>query len=1403
MKLSFTAVYINHISSFNTSLRRIIFTILFFTLVAPAFAIKSYQPFIGDPLIESWRWQSFSELSGLDVRCMTEDAKGNMWFGINGGIIKYDGYKWTKYDSKNGFFNIIVEKLITTKDKKSIYAASKSGLFVLSNNKWKQIFPFKSSVNKNLTQVNNLCELHDGSILAGIGKAQSEYSGLLLIKRNKQMLYCSASTKAIYNKEFKGKTIKIIPDNFLVNNHLSFSSIYQDKDNRIWFTVFEPNFPGLIICSNSPSSKGDDLFNWNHVYTDKDGIVLGRHAIINQLNDGSIWIVNYESNKGILVFKNNKWKVIKLSSIIGYDEVHTSIIITPNSDLWIGGFGVLYVKEGSVWKSYKRPQLPIPNTRLLLYNDSKGNFWILGYRCEVLKVDNSYKRWKTYKQLNYQCQSTDNRKWFISVDDRVVVQNGNKWYSLGKEDGLPDAPTKVFITSKGTIWVTGSDKSIAATCYFDGKKWQKELHPSLSWSIDNRAVFEDSKHRIWFGCTTNIVKEKGQKGGVMFLEKPESTTHVWKYYPSTESLEFRNAYGIAESKDNTIWTGGTMLRSFKNGKWNGINDPDHANMIDIVKNNPNGLLWVGSRVLGLSSFDGHKWKNYNSYYYNNNGLISNSIIDILPKSDTDLWVATDKDFSHFDGKSWTNNVLPDELALIREAGSLVEGNDGCIWINSSSFEWKHRPLVLKPLNNEMKESFKTYCYHIDKQPPETQIVKCPKIVPYPGTMHASWSGKDAWNLTPESRLSFSYRLNGGEWSPFFERNSKTFIEVESGDNVLEVRARDLDFNIDPTPARAEFYVSPPVWEQLWFLALIAIFIIIIISYQRSLQKRNAKLFDTKIQLEHQNEEISNQKEKIIKIAQREQESNQLRIKFFTNISHEFRTPLTLILSSLERISSLDLETEKQAFSKYLLMMERNSQQMLRLINQLMEFRKADTNTLQLKATQGNIVKYAEGIVSSFQSLAEAHKINLIFEKNRNEILAWYDVDKIEKILYNLISNAIKFTSENGTIKVSVKLNKSEGSYQIQVQDTGIGIPQDEIDKILEPFYQAKNTPIRNEAGTGIGLSLVNSLVKIHHGTLRISSVVTNKAQSANEDVFNTSFTIDLPLGTEYFDKDEIISEEIDLEKFADDENTLPEIDSQEDATKDFAKKKILVIDDNPDIRELIIDTLSPDYEFIEAENGLDGFEKALDFQPDIIISDVMMPIMNGIDCCEKIKTDERTSHIPVILLTADDAEEQMIRGYETGADEYITKPFNARILVLRVKNIVDSRAKLRHKFRNEISLEPKSIAITSTDAQFIEKVLKVVDKNIKEENFDIEALSKELNVSVRQLHNKLTALTDMSPGEFIRIYKLKRAAETLLKKHATISEIAYEFGFSNPKYFSKCFRQLFGMTPTEYMNKNS
>ncbi|MFQ5675785.1 MAG: ATP-binding protein, partial [bacterium] len=554
-------------------------------------------------------------------------------------------------------------------------------------------------------------------------------------------------------------------------------------------------------------------------------------------------------------------------------------------------------------------------------------------------------------------------------------------------------------------------------------------------------------------------------------------------------------------------------------------------------------------------------------------------------------------------------------------------------------------------------------------------------------------------------------------------------------------------------------------------------------------------------------------------AEKLQEIDRMKSRFFTNISHEFRTPLTLILGPLEKLLS---EKFQDPVKKQFRVMLRNGRRLLRLINQLLDLSKLEAGSMGLKARPENIVQLLKGIVLSFSSLAERKKIKLTFNAPDEEIILYVDRDKLEKIVANLLSNAFKFTPQGGAILVKVETNiplnpsfdklrtgSSTGDFkdspleggqggvvQITVTDSGVGMPPDKMDKIFDRFYQADDSYMRDEEGSGIGLALTKELVELHHGEIEVAS----------EPGKGTIFTVRLPLGKEHLKPEEVIAETPPFYSPLEGGQRGVSVPTSEEVLEEATTRKpskgslplLLIVEDNADVHTYIRDYLEKDYEITEAVDGEEGFEKSVDAIPDLIISDVMMPKMDGYALCRKLKTDERTSHIPIILLTARAGGESKVEGLETGADDYIIKPFDARELQVRVRNLIEQRRKLRERFRKEGILEPKEIAVTSMDEQFLRKAMDIIEQNLSEPEFSTEIFAKRVAMSRMQLHRKLRALTDHSAHGFIRAYRLKRAAQLLQHHAGTVTEICYDVGFNSLSHFSKAFREQFGQSPSEF-----
>ena len=578
----------------------------------------------------------------------------------------------------------------------------------------------------------------------------------------------------------------------------------------------------------------------------------------------------------------------------------------------------------------------------------------------------------------------------------------------------------------------------------------------------------------------------------------------------------------------------------------------------------------------------------------------------------------------------------------------------------------------------------------------------------------------------------------------------------------------------------QIIVEPPFWRSIWAYIIYVILAIVAMIIARRLMLRSER---EKFRLEQ-----------VKKEAQHKHEMDDMKLRFFTNISHEFRTPLSLIISPLERIID-NTPDDKQ--KQKLVLVKRNAIRLLNLVNQLLDFRKSDVSQHQLKNGMHDLIPSYNAICQSFMELTDKKNINFSFASSENSLRMLFDEDKMEKILMNLLSNAFKFTNEGGEIKVEVRKilldNWKEPRVEIRVSDTGVGVSDEDKEHIFERFYQATHKDRSDLSGSGIGLHMVKEFVSLHGGKIRVEDNPMGRG---------TSFIITLPLvDVIEEDNEAAVNQPI---KYA---YTIWNDDAEsENNEEDILLNKeeaplILVVDDNDDFRTFMKDCLRDKYRLVEAKDGAEAWKLIPELQPDMIISDIMMPNMDGNQLCKNIKSDLRTSHIPVILLTAQIAEEQKIEGLETGADDYITKPFNLNILLLRINKLIETQKQRQDNFIKQIDPEPSQIAITSLDEKLIEQAIEYVEKNIDRSELSVEELSRELGMSRVHLYKKLTAITGRSPVEFIRIIRLKRAAQMLRESQLNVSEIAYSVGFNNPKYFSRYFKDEFGLLPSDYKNQ--
>jgi signal transduction histidine kinase/DNA-binding response OmpR family regulator len=641
----------------------------------------------------------------------------------------------------------------------------------------------------------------------------------------------------------------------------------------------------------------------------------------------------------------------------------------------------------------------------------------------------------------------------------------------------------------------------------------------------------------------------------------------------------------------------------------------------------------------------------------------------------------------------------------------------------------------------------------------------------------------ALNFVNSDKNIYTYKLEGfnDDWIEPSRAHSATYTNLNPGDYVLHIKRVVPGQMKSTNELQLRITILPPFWKTKWFLVLVVAFIIFLIY--------------TLIRFFINREKIKNQLQVERINARKLHEFDMLKLRFFTNISHEIRTPLTLILGPLNKIMNKDVG--KKEIDENLDLIHRNAKNLDKLINQLLDFRKLQTGNLKLNPTEADIIGFIEQTVLSFAGFAKEKEINLKFTTLKKHLTAVFDPDKIEKIINNLLSNALKFTDKGGSVSVNISLVFDTGKddfqddekemqfIEIAVKDTGKGIPANNINKIFNRFFQSDEKD--SQSGTGIGLALVKELVNLHNGEIFVASKPGK----------GTKFTIKIPYVPSLQAKQK---EALAIEESGQNENAIfgQDLESQQEK---MDLKIMLIVEDNQDVRQFISSHFNSTYKIVQAKNGQEGWDLALKTVPDIIISDVLMPLMDGYEFCKRIKNDERTSHIPVLLLTAMHSKEHEIKGLTTGADDYLTKPFDLSVLQVKVENVLSVRESLKEKYSGTVVLEPKNVLITSHDERFLKRAIEVVENNISDSELDIEAFSLKVGVSRMQLYRKLHALTDMTVKEFIRHIRLKRASQLLAQQKMNVSEVAYEVGFKDLSHFRKNFKREFGMSATDYISK--
>ncbi len=899
----------------------------------------------------------------------------------------------------------------------------------------------------------------------------------------------------------------------------------------------------------------------------------------------------------------------------------------------------------------------------------------------------------------------------------------------------------------------------------------------------SRAIFEDSKGRYWVSVPGGIGEFDLITGKI---------TMLYEKFPQIKS--YKVVYNFYPVDDDIFSVVGESGIYYYNIKTDSIriphtDDPDSPKFPNYnikyycLYTDSRRLEWFGTER-GIRIWDDVQKNIYHLTV--DNGLPNNSVSGILEDNDGIIWVSTAQGISKIEvqniGKSYEFSLVNFGISDGLQSGkfydrSALKASDGTLYfggVHGFNFfnpkEMAYNEATNKPMftafslfNSRVKENVEYNNRIILKKPinhtDEIELRHNENFISFEFT---------GLNYVNPSQTYYKYKLQNfdEDWNEILADGSGkvTYTGLRPGTYKFVVYAANNDKVWGNVPAEVTIVINPPVWATNYAIFL---YFVVGISLMYYLVYRFVK---------RSNRKLAEQKE--INLRKQKEELDQIKFRFFTNISHEFRTPLSLIITPLE---ALIKQQNDANLKRKLELIKENANDLLKLVNQLLDFRKLEMSGEKLVLQKGNIIQFIEDIYLQFKDNINDKNIDSAMEIKTGRLIMFYDRDKFHKIINNLLSNAIKFTPEGGHIELKTETTEyNHRKYiSISVSDTGCGIPEDEYNLIFDRFYQVKYNN-KTQPGSGIGLHLVREYVNLHEGRIEIDSKVNS----------GSTFTVHIP---------------IDLTGPEPAEKTVKEITSQEiktDKESETREKTLLIVEDNVNFRNFLVEQLNTMFRIIEAEEGETGEKLALSESPDLIISDLMMPKVDGLELCQRLKKNIQTSHIPFILLTARSSDEAKIEGYEAGADSYISKPFNFEMLQTRILKLIEQQEKRKELFHKTIEITPSSITITSLDEELVQKALQYVEKNMDNTEYSIDDLGRDVGLSRSQLYRKLQSITGLSPLEFIRSIRLKRAAQLLMASQYNVSEIADIVGFNTLKYFNKYFKEEFRMTPTQYRQKN-
>lgn len=1210
-------------------------------------------------------------------------------------------------------------------------------------------------------------------IFKNIETATLNYNAYAIIEdRLSESLYVGSSC-GFFNFDRKNHSL-------IANNRFSelgeIHSFIQSNDGSIWIghsmglSKLNPLDNSIKLYQPSPSFTFIPNNNfWNNIIEDYDGFIWGFS----------------DPNKGLLCFNP---KIEQFRKYNHNPELKSSL------------------SSGTVWS---------------VYQDKSGIVWVGTHGAGLNKWDRNKQKFKRYSSNP---NDPDGNK-FNNVNSIIEDRSGVIWFDgeglnsfnrLSNEfsnynydvSGKSNAVNSIYIDESDIIWFGTNSKGLGKFNATNNTFHFYSLDLNDSTTISNnkvRFILPDNDDILWIGTWG---------GGLNKFDKKIGSFKRFRLFPYSE-----NQVGcIYKDQEGNLWIGtdddGLNVLNQTNETLISYNlgEVSYAPSIVAIYEDKKRNFWVGTYTSGIHLFDRKKKKSiYN--ITEEDGLANNNIRTIQEDKSGNLWIGTGNGLSKFDPKThsiknyffaenFNGNRYLDNSACKTSNGEMLFGTyDGFIIFHPDSIKDDPVPpqiviskvsLFNRPDDKLEYDGFISDLNELDLAYNENDL-----RFDYVGLHY----GDPAKN-------QYKYMLEGfdKDWVDAGTQRNAVYTNLDAGEYLFRVTACNADGVWNEEGASLKIIIPPPFWATWWAYSIYVLFFLGLLYSIRRYELNRTHL-KNQVKLDE------------VKLKERE-EADKMKSRFFANISHEFRTPLTLILGPANNLISKfkDEEIQKQTGA-----IKRNANRLLILINQLLDLSTLEAGKLELKASRQNIVPFIKGITMSFESIAERKDITLKVKSSSDEIELYFDKEKMTKIMTNLLSNAFKFTPKGGTIAVSInnchselvlesEFNKKmlkqvqhDNCVEIKVRDTGIGISEEELPKLFDRFYQVDSSQTREHEGTGIGLALTKELVELHQGKISVDSKL-------NE---GTEFTIELPVGRNHLKDEEIVEGDVilnpdlvgmkNLTEFSitDSSSSFDKLSvTKNDNTINEDKYIVLVVEDNADVREYIKDSIGKDFQIEEASNGEQGVRKAEQIIPDLIISDIMMPKMDGNELTRTLKNDEKTSHIPIILLTAKSEQESKLEGLETGADDYLTKPFDTKELQIRINNLINIRRKLQEKYssvdyvpsKNKKETERK---LTNIEELFMSKVMEVIENHISEEEFNIEQFGKEVGMSRMQLHRKLKALTGKSASNYLRSVRLNKAKQMIEEQKGNISEIAYSVGFSSPQYFTRSFKDEFGFPPSE------